>query len=194
MTQKENRPRIEGAAYEDPLAADHPQHNALSIPEITDDMDVLAAALAYAKAGWYVLPVARKHPVNPGKNPGSVVGSSWQRQSSRDPEVIAAWLAGTDHGIALHAGRSGAVIFDVDRPAKLPDLLRKHLDTAPFQSTRPDVPGRGHYVFLQPPGRTIGNSTGKLGGAWGEVRGLNGVIIAAPSWHPEGGEYRWVRR
>jgi Bifunctional DNA primase/polymerase, N-terminal len=166
----------------------------LSIPDLPDDVDTLTAAVAYAKAGWYVLPVARKHPVNPGKNPGSVVGSKWHHQSSRDPEVIAAWFAGTDHGIALHAGRSGAVVFDVDRPDKVPPVLAKYLATAPFQSTRPDVPGRGHYIFLQPPGRTIGNGGGKLGGAWGEVRGLNGVIIAAPSWHPEGGEYRWVRR
>jgi hypothetical protein len=44
---------------------------------------------------------------------------------------------------------------------------------------------------MMPPGRTIGNSTGKLGGAWGQVRGLNGVIIAANSYHKDGGEYRW---
>jgi hypothetical protein len=86
------------------------------------------------------------------------------------------------------------VVFDVDRPDKLPETLRKHLAAAPFQSTRPDVPGRGHYLFLQPPGRTIGNGTGKLGGDWGEVRGLNGVIIAEPSVHAESGEYRWARR
>jgi hypothetical protein len=161
---------------------------------ITDDTDTLTAALAYADAGWYVLPVARDHPTDPGKHPGSVVREGWQHKSSRDPKLITAWFAGTDHGIALHCGRSGAVVFDVDNPDKLPDVLRKHLDMAPFQSTRPDVPGRGHYLFLQPTGRSIGNSTGRLGGGWGEVRGLNGVIIAAPSWHPEGGHYKWVRR
>ena len=40
---------------------------------------------------------------------------------------------------------------------------------------------------------SLGNGTGRLGGGWGEVRGLNGVIIAAPSRHADGGEYRWVR-
>jgi hypothetical protein len=159
----------------------------LCVPEITPDMDMLTAALAYANAGWYVLPAKRGT-----KHPGSVVGNDWQRKSSRDPKQIAAWFAGTDHDIALHCGRSGAVVFDVDDPDKLPDVLRKHLDAAPFQSTRPDTPGRGHYLFLQPPGRTIGNGTGRLGPAWGEVRGLNGVIIAAPSFHAEGGEYRWA--
>ena len=161
----------------------------LTIPNLAEDVDTLTAALAYAECGWYVLPVKRG-----SKKPGSVVGNGWQRQSSRDPKQIAAWFAASDYGIALHAGRSGAVIFDVDHPERLPDVLRRHLASAPFQSTRPDMPGRGHYVFGQPPGRTIGNSNGRLGTGWGEVRGLNGVIIAAPSWHPEGGEYRWVRR
>jgi hypothetical protein len=163
----------------------------LRIPELTDDVDTLTAALAYADAGWYVLPT---DPAIDIKNPGTVVGKRWQAKSSRDPKQIAAWFAGTDYGIALHAGRSGAVVFDVDDPDKLPDVLRKHLATAPFQSTRPDVPGRGHYIFLQPPGRTIGNGTGRLGGAWGEIRGLNGVIIGAPTPHPNGGRYKWVRR
>ena len=40
-----------------------------------------------------------------------------------------------------------------------------------------------------PADRTIGNSGGRLGGSWGEVRGLNGVIVVAP--HPDG--RRWER-
>jgi hypothetical protein len=161
----------------------------LHVPEITDDDDMLSAALKYADAGWYVLPARRG-----SKHPGSIVGEHWQDKSSRDPKQLAAWFAGTTHGIALHCGRSGAVAFDVDDFDKVPDVLRKHLAYAPYQSTRPDVPGRGHYVFAMPPGRILGNGTGRLGGDWGEVRGLNGVIIAAPTPHPEGGFYRWERR
>ena len=160
----------------------------LTVPDLDPDAGPLTAALAYAKAGWYVLPVQRA-----SKKPGSIVGNDWQHKSSRDPQQIAAWFAGTDCGIALHCGRSGAVVCDVDYPSKLPDVLAAHLGCAPYQSTRPDNLGRGHYVFLQPPGRTLGNGTGRLGGAWGEVRGANGVIIVAPSRHANGGEYRWVR-
>ena len=157
----------------------------LSIPELPDDIDNLTAALAYARAGWYVLPAKRGT-----KHPGSVVGNGWHHTSSRDPEQIAAWFAGTNHAIALHCGRSGVLAFDVDHPENLPGILRPHLDPAPFQNTRPDEdPERGHYPFLMPPGRTIGNSAGQLAGAWGDVRGLNGVIIAAPN--PDG--RRWVR-
>ena len=164
----------------------------LHVPDVTPDDDTLGAALKYAAAGWYVLPVRRRA----RKHPGSVVGKDWQHQSSRDPQQIAAWYAGTDHGIALHVGRSGALVADVDYPDRLPEVLDKVIADAapPYQTTRDGDPRRGHYVFAQPPGRMLGNGTGKLGGAWGEVRGLNGVIIVAPSPHDEadqGGRYRW---
>ena len=160
----------------------------LRIPELPPDVDALAAALAYGDAGWYVVPVKRG-----SKNPGSVVGEHWQRKSSRDPQQIVAWFAGTDYGIALHCGRSGALVIDVDDPDFLPDVLRRNLDAAPYQSTRPDTPGRGHHVFAMPPGRTLGNSTGELGSTWGDVRGVSGVIIVEPTPHKDGGEYRWQR-
>ncbi len=161
--------------------------SSLRIPVLSEDGDTLDAAFAYAKAGWHVLPVLRGQ-----KNPGSVVGKDWPRLSSRDPMQLVAWWSGTDHGIALHAGRSGAVIFDVDHPEALPELLALHLDGAPYQSTRTDEPGRGHYVFAVPAGSTLGNGTGALGKGWGEVRGTNGVIICAPSVHEKAeGRYAW---
>lgn len=162
-----------------------------SIPELPDD--ILGAALAYAAAGWYVLPV------DPGtKHPGSVVGKRWQEQSSRDREVIIGWFAGSSHALALHVGRSGAVAFDVDDPASLPPTLALAIasESPPYQSTRPDVTGRGHYLFAAEAG-TIGNSGGDLGSSWGEVRGFNGIIVVEPSKHSEhssGGLYTWQRR
>ena len=151
---------------------------ALHIPDLPADADNLTAALAYAEAGWYLLPV--KHGT---KTPGSIVGKRWHDKSAHDSEQIAAWFAGADHDIALHCGRSGAVVFDVDHPDKLPPALRPHLRRAPYQSTRQDTLGRGHYLFAVPPGRNFSNSVGRLGGGWGEVRGSNGVIIVAPSSH-----------
>ena len=158
------------------------------VPDLPSGVDILTAALGYAGAGLYLAPVM------PGtKNPGSVLGSGWPEKTSRDPQVIAAWLAGTDHGIAVHAGRSGVVVVDVDHPEKVPPQLAAACATAPYQATRPDQPGRGHYLFLQPPGRDIGNGLGRLAGGWGDIRGRNGVIVVAPTPHPDGGEYRWER-
>lgn len=162
----------------------------LTIPNV-EDLDNLAAALAYAQAGFYLLPVKAGT-----KDPGSVAGKGWPAKSSRDPKQIAAWFAGTDHGIALHAGRSGAVILDVDNPDNVPDevLLVMNSNT-PYQATRTNQPGRGHYLLSNTTGRRIGNSLGKLATQhkWGEIRGANGVIIAAPSTHPDGGHYHWQR-
>lgn len=165
----------------------------LSIPDITEDQDTLGAALAYARAGWYVLPVNQQT-----KHAGSVLGKGWPAKSSRDPETIIAWFAGANHALALHVGRSGAVCFDVDRPAELPPLLRAALLTvvSPFQSTREQDPERGHYLYAVPEGRHLGNSGGQLGKTWGEVRGKNGIVIVAPSEHEkaaEGGRYEWAR-
>ena len=101
------------------------------------------------------------------------------------------------HGIALHAGRSGAVILDVDDYESIPDEVLAAIETTgcPYQSTRADQPGRGHYLLANDTGRRIGNGLGKLASnkKWGEIRGANGVIIVAPSIHPAGGRYHWQR-
>lgn len=164
----------------------------LFVPVIATDTDALTAALAYAAAGWYVGPARRG-----SKHPGSVLGNHWQTLTSRDPKVITAWFAGTDCGVYLHCGRSGAVVFDVDNPAEVPSALVLAIQKCrpPFQSTRNNADNKGHYVFATPPGRCLGNGTGRLGTAWGEVRGRNGVIMVAPSVHEkaaEGGCYQWL--
>ncbi|OQQ31071.1 hypothetical protein A6410_05460 [Prescottella equi] len=150
------------------------------------------AALAYAEAGWFVLPA------RPGtKNPGSVVGSGWPEQSTRDADQIREWWGeNPDYGIALHSGRSGAVVFDLDTDelTSLPSDLREGLQYGKFQSTRRGENARGHYVFAVPTGESYGNSAGAFA-SFGDVRGKNGVIIAAPTPHVDsethGGGYLW---
>jgi Bifunctional DNA primase/polymerase, N-terminal/Protein of unknown function (DUF3987) len=180
----------EGNRHREHDGSNHPV--TLHIPDINDDDDNLTAALKYADAGWYLLPVRMDT-----KHPGSIVGPGWPSLSSRDPKQITAWFAGTDHGIALHCGRSGAITLDVDNYEAVPDAVLAATETTdcPYQSTRPDQPGRGHYLFANTTGRRIGNGLGNLATTpkWGEIRGANGVIIAAPSTHPEGGRYHWVR-
>lgn len=154
---------------------------------------MLDAALAYAAAGWYVLPVRPE-----SKHAGSVLGKGWQDKSSRDSQTIAAWFAGTSYGLALHVGRSGAVVFDVDDPQAIPRVLAEAIveSKPPNQSTREGDKLRGHYVYAAEPG-SVGNSAGGLEGNerhWGDVRGLNGIIVVAPTPHSkaaEGGRYWW---
>lgn len=165
--------------------------NALTVPDVTG-MDAMTAAFEYAKHSWYVLPI------KPGtKHPGSILGKGWQSKTTRDPEIIADyWMTHPDAGIALHVGRSGGIVIDVDTPTQLPDVLTTALTDhpAPFQRTRRNDAARRHYIYAQPPGRTLGNGLGRLPHGWGDLRGANGVIIVAPTTHPDpDGHYTWGR-
>jgi putative DNA primase/helicase len=161
----------------------------LSIPYLDPDVDILTAALAYAKCGFYVLPV---HPET--KRPDLPKG--WPTMTSNDTEQIVAWFAGSNSQLGLHVGRSGAVVLDVDEPDLLPPALEKatRIEGVPFQSTREANPRRGHYVFRMPEGRRLGNSRGRFSDTrWGEVRGMNGIIVVQPSAHSKGGgRYQWI--
>ncbi|WP_162938666.1 AAA family ATPase [Mycobacterium kyogaense] len=145
------------------------------------------AALAYADAGLWVLPVAS------GKHPGSVVGRGWPEQSTRDPELIGAyWDRDDEPGIAIHLGRSRLVAVDLDIAA-IPDefaWLRKGL----FQSSRGGRDEQGHYVFATT--EIFRNVKLALsdGPEIGDIRTGNAVILAQPSPHPKagiGGCYLW---
>lgn len=169
-----------------------PESSDLRVPGGVNEMTLQNAALAYAEAGWFILPV------KPGtKHPGSVVGNGWPSLSSRDPDQIRKWWdRNPAYGIALHSGRSGAVVFDLDTEvlADVPDNLRKSLQLGRFQSSRQGKLARGHYVFAVPVGESYGNSAGAFA-PFGDVRGKNGVIIAAPTPHVDaetkGGGYLW---
>lgn len=163
-----------------------------SIPELARTSSVRDAAHQYAESGLYILPI-----VAGAKNPGSILGQGWPDKSSRDPAVLDTWFSAGNRGIALHTGRSGLVVFDVDKPHFLPRDLRAELQRsdAPFQASD-DTPGKGHHIFTAPPGRSFGTSTGRFNDDWGDVRGGNSVIVLSPSLHArasEGAAYRWVK-
>jgi len=106
----------------------------LYIPSVVG-LDLSSAAMAYAAAGGYVLPILLAV-----KNPGSVLGKGWPAQSSRDDAQIARWIGRGDYGLALHVGRSGAVAFDVDNQELMPSVLRDALAALLLHS--PEVSGR----------------------------------------------------
>lgn len=171
---------------------------ALWFPDI-DGMTLAQAALAYAQAGWYVLPT---HPEDI-KNPGSAVGARWPELSSRDPAQIGRWWTENPcYGIALHVGRSGAVAFDLDAEtldvitnADRADIAEALRSCESVTGTRRDG-DRGHYLFGLAHGEQLSNSAGAFA-RFGEVRGRNGVLIAAPTPHPDAdtkrGCYRQIR-
>ena len=166
----------------------------LHIPQLPRLCSLTEAALMYADAGWYVLPVNKYT-----KHAGSYVGTNWPEQSSRNPEQIKIWFKYEDLALGIHVGKSGAIAFDVDNPSLLPRDLEKALmkEEVPFQSTR--LVGdtrRGHYLFALPRRTCFGNSVGKFNTGFGDVRGKNGIIIVEPSEHSKAaqfGHYKWRR-
>lgn len=167
-------------------------HTPLSIPSFEDGMSILDCALAYANEGWFVLPIRMNT-----KHAGSFLGKGWPNKSSQDPEVITDWFQDESLGLALHIGRSGGIVLDVDYPEVFPERF-KHLITdpnIPFQSTQCDGDlHRGHYFFSLPKYFRFGNSLGNLGKGWGDVRGDNGIVVVYPSPHSRpDGKYAWVR-
>lgn len=157
-----------------------------AIPDVRE-LSPHDAALAYADAGLWLLPVAT------GKHPGSVVGTDWPALSTRDPELIAAyWDCPDAPGIALHMGRCHLVAVDLDIDV-IPDelaWLRKGL----FQSSRGGAGERGHYVFATTEvfrNVDVVLSNGKKAG---DIKTGNAVILVEPSAHPksdDGGHYIW---
>ena len=170
----------------------------LWVPNVAG-LSLVDAALAYAEAGWYVLPTAPAEM----KNPASVVHGQWPDKSTRDAEQIRAWWReNPGYGIALHVGKSGAVAFDLDiddldviARAGRPDIAEALRSAGGIQGTRCHG-DRGHYVYATAPGDSFGNGPGSFR-RWGQVRGRNGVISAAPTPHPDaetqGGHYQWKR-
>jgi putative DNA primase/helicase len=156
-----------------------------------------AAASAYGNAGLYIAPTVNRGP-SPGKNPGTLLGAGWPSKTVTGGAD--AWALLDEHrdacGVALHAGRSGLVVVDIDTEdaTLIPEPLRRAIRELrpPRSTTRIGATLRGHCLFAQPAGRHIGNSTGQLGDEWGDIRGTNGVIILPGSYHPaDDGRYEW---
>jgi hypothetical protein len=162
-----------------------------AIPHVDESMSTLEAAHRYAEAGLYLLPLRAGT-----KNPGNIVGGNWPDKSTRDIDAFLDWFTLSDLGLALHTGRSGIVVFDVDRPDRVPPVLKRELlrPDVPYQASD-GTPGRGHYFFRVPPGKSFGTSAGRLSTEWGDVRGGNSVVVLCPSRHAraeEGAAYRWI--
>lgn len=162
---------------------------ALCIPDVSG-LSNLEAALAYAQAGWFVAAIP-----NGSKNPGGYLGDNWPEKASRDTEQIESWWSRwSDAGIAAVPGKSGAVVFDLDKNADaMPDDVWTALQTGQIQRTRTNDEKRGHYVFACGVDEYRNSAGGWL--RFGEVKGRNGVIIVEPSTHAkadEGGLYDWV--
>jgi len=168
------------------------------------------AALAYAAAGWPVLPVAgmteggcscRRSCAHPGKHPLTRHGV---HDATTDPVLIGDWWrrsAGANVGIATGAA-SGLVVVDVDLPRGGRESLRVLVEAGyDLPATLRSLTGGGglHLFYAHPTGVGVANVVGGLPGVVEalpgiDLRGDGGYVVAPPSVHASGGRYRWDRR
>jgi hypothetical protein len=154
------------------------------------------AALAYAAAGWPVLPVAAH-----GKQPLA-------RHGVHDATADAAqirrwWRRWPDASVGIATGaRSGLAIVDVDvKAGGRASLLglRTGRRGLPFTLLAYTGGGGFHLYYRQPPELRVPNTVGRLPNVDGalpgiDLRGDGGYVVAPPSVHASGRPYRWASR
>lgn len=157
------------------------------MPAVRQDK-MLSEALKYAAMGWYVIPLKPKD-----KSP---LIKKWQEIASNDSELIMFWWQKWPNAnIGLNCGLSGLVVIDLDEKPNFngrdpwDKLAKKYaIDT----NTPTSLTGGGglHLFYKAPDGVIVKNSAGKLGNGV-DVRGHGGYVVAPPSIHPNGNEYKW---
>ncbi len=158
---------------------------------------VLECALAYAAKGWQVLPLhsvadgvctyGKTDCPSPGKHP---VTRNGVKDATTDEEIIAKWFGnGRALNVGICAGKeSGLVVLDVD-PSHGGDASVQRLNVPQTLEVTTGSGGR-HFYFAYPKGGEVKNSVGKVGAGL-DVRSDGGYVVAPPSLHLTGNEYRW---
>ena len=160
------------------------------------------AALRLARHGWQVLPChspttsgcSCRQPdcASPGKHPRTRRGL---HDASNDLTVVRSWWRRwplANLGIRTGA-TSGLVVVDIDPEHGGLDTIRRLNTEIPLPRGLRVRTGSGgwHLYFAHPEGE-IRNSAGTALGTGVDVRGDGGYVVAPPSRHMRGGEYRWV--
>ena len=152
---------------------------------------LLHRAMDYAAKGMPVFPCALD------KRPLTQNGF---KDASADPvQVREFWQYNPGASIGYPTGHT-CWVLDVDLPKKpgdpdgrdtLANLEAKH---GPLPATVEQQTGSGgrHLFFNMPEGRDIKNSAKAIGPGL-DVRALGGYVILAPSNHPSGKEYKWLK-
>jgi hypothetical protein len=161
-----------------------------------DPASTAAAALAYAAAGWPIVPLFAPDGQGgctcrdtacrrPGKHPRNKAGL---KGASTDPAAVAAWWRAWP---TANIGALTGVVFDVcdvDGPAGIAAvtaLLGDCRGVGPLARTG----SGGWHLYFAPTG--LGNRVGFLPET--DWRGVDGYVVLPPSRHVSGGRYAFIR-
>jgi hypothetical protein len=164
--------------------------------------DFLKTVLGYARQGWKIIPLHTPDEkgvcscskgekcTSPGKHPRTANGV---RESSTDEQTIRNWwnrFPGSNIGIATGED-SGIVCLDIDPRNggnEAFDEIIKTYGTFPVTFEVSTGGGGRHLFFKYPEGKTVKNSTQKIGKGI-DIKSSGGFVVAAPSLHSSGRRY-----
>lgn len=162
--------------------------------------DLKRAALYYANYGWPVVPLhfmkdgrcscGRGRCDSPGKHPTTPHGlkdASWN-----SIQIETWWDTRPDANVGIATGAdAGIVVIDVDPrhggDESLAELVREHGELP--ATVEALTGGGGRHLVFKHPGSTVRNRSNMRPGI--DVRGDGGYIVAPPSNHASGAQYRW---
>ena len=146
-----------------------------AVPQLTADTTELEAALAYAEAGFRVVPIGRGQ-----KYPWI---SQWQDKATSDPATIRKWWESRpDSGVGLATGDDWWVL-DIDNWEDWDSL---GLDLPETHTV--NTGGGGAHLYLRMPDdlEIRNNQSGKIAPGV-DIRGGGGQVLAPPTVHPTTG-------
>jgi len=131
--------------------------------------------------------VRRKHLTDQCKRP---ILYRWEEYKTRRPtrEEVTSWFTeNPDANIAIITGEvSGVIVMDLDSS----DAEKYANEKGGFDGTPRVVTGRGSQVYLKRPEYPVHNSSNRELKI--DIRGDGGYVVAPPSIHGSGREYRWM--
>jgi len=145
--------------------------------------DLLTAALSYQRQGFSVISI------QPREKKPLVHWEPYQKQRTTEEEIKVWWSKWPDANVGIVTGAiSSLVVIDLDTlDAK--NKLKETVSDFDFTTVPRSRTGKGWQLFFKHPGVPIPNRAGIIPGL--DVRGDGGYVVAPPSIHPNGKQYRW---
>jgi hypothetical protein len=182
------KPKGSGSAPAN-LESNSPAAKVPEAPKTPKPTQALTAALHLARAGIKVVPA------RDDKRP---IGFKWEEEATADENRLRSLFSHREAvTVSMPCGPNNLVVIDCDVKSEVngivafESLCREHnIDLTTVPQVRTPSGGR-HYVFSQPEGIALANSTGSLPKGI-DVRGHGGQVIAAGSRIPTRGSYMRV--